>query len=156
MDDPASFPASPSASVGSPDSASSFASASSLFHMRWERPCAYESTVTLQQISALLGSEAGLDCCSVQEEESRSSSAQTPPGCPDLTLTLEGAEDHFSFNSLGRDSVEELVFSSDCESSCTERLRWFFHRCWEAWLLFVMFVSGVEVSGSPQGQWRRC
>lgn len=109
-----------SPSKESSESMFSFSAASSLPPLRWGIPYVYGSTVMLQQISSLLSDGGG--CHSRQDDSPSLPADKLHPGCPDLLLTLEGATDPVSFNSLSLDSrnVEELVFSTECEFRCTD------------------------------------
>ncbi|XP_029900502.1 uncharacterized protein LOC115354306 isoform X3 [Myripristis murdjan] len=92
----------------SSNSFSSFTSASSLPLLRQDHPYVYESTLTLQRISALLTDGENES----REEESRAASdSDASPECPDLTATLDGTTDLVSLNSSSKDSMEELVLS---------------------------------------------
>ncbi|CAB1330942.1 unnamed protein product [Coregonus sp. 'balchen'] len=102
-----------SLSKESSESMLSFTSAPTLHRLRRGIPYVYGSTVMLQRISSLL-SDRGQ--CQNRQGDSPSPPADILlPDCPDRTLTLEGATDPVSFNSLSKDSmeVEELAFSTE-------------------------------------------
>ncbi|XP_031684808.1 uncharacterized protein LOC116374695 [Oncorhynchus kisutch] len=91
----------------------SFTSSPSLPCLRPGIPYVYGSTVMLQRIPSLL-SDRGR--CQNSQGDSPSPPADILlPDYPDRTLTLEGATDPVSFNSLSKDSMEvdELVFSTE-------------------------------------------
>ncbi|KAM3595178.1 uncharacterized protein V6R79_019524 [Siganus canaliculatus] len=86
-------------------------SASSLPLRKWDHPYVYKSTLTLQRISSLLSEESQ----SQKEEDSRSSSSiEALPGCPELTLTLDGATYPISLSSLNKGAFVAVVLSEGC------------------------------------------
>ncbi|XP_051252076.1 uncharacterized protein LOC127361465 isoform X2 [Dicentrarchus labrax] len=99
----------------SPESVSSFTSASSLPLLRRERPYLYESTLTLQRISYLLTD--GED--QSREEEDEEEDSRTPssvdhfPDCPELPATLDGATEPIFLSNLNKDTLVELMLSAE-------------------------------------------
>lgn len=109
-----------SLSKESSESIFSFTSSPSLPCLRPGIPYVIGSTAMLQRISSLL-SDRGR-CQNSQGDSPSPPEDILLPDYPDRTLTLEGATDPVSFNSLSKDSmeVEELAFSTECEFRCTD------------------------------------